>query len=112
MTKRMLWLALCGLTLAPAALAGEQGSGEKEGGRPFRMPPAEALAACAKLSLDATCSFTFDGRSHQGVCRRGPEGQGPIACAPNRDGEKRKEAGQGGTATKSEASGSSGSAKP
>jgi hypothetical protein len=82
MTTRMRWPALFGLLLAVPAFAEE--SKPQEGSRPFRMPPQEAIDACAKLTSGVSCSFTFDGRAHQGVCRRGPEGQGPVACAPHR----------------------------
>jgi hypothetical protein len=86
MWKRMSWVVVVGLIFAAPALgrATEASGSEHEGSRPFRMPPREAQDACASLSLDATCSFTFDGRAHQGTCRRGPEGQGPVACAPDR----------------------------
>ncbi len=76
------------LSLPCLVPAGDEGSGSER--RPFRMPPQEAIAACAKLSLDAPCTFTFDGRNHEGTCRRGPEGQGPIACAPTRHGEEER----------------------
>jgi hypothetical protein len=83
MTRILAALALGSLALTAPAGAGEQG-GQDQAHPPFRMPPQEAIAACASLSLDAACRFTFDGRAHEGTCRRGPEGQGPIACAPNR----------------------------
>jgi hypothetical protein len=85
MKTKIPCLALLCLTLA-APIATGAGDDRGEGPRPFRMPPQEAQAACAKLALGAACSFTFDGRAHTGVCRRGPEGEGPIACAPHRGG--------------------------
>jgi hypothetical protein len=95
MTTPIRWLAPLCLVLAVPALAGEPEP--REGGHPFRMPPQEAQAACAALALGDACSFTFDGRAHQGVCRRGPEGQGPVACAPHRGpGGEKKEGGPGG----------------
>ncbi len=84
MALRLLTLALV-LSLPGLANAGDDRP--DSGARPFRMPPQEAIAACAKLTLDAACTFTFDGRHHEGTCRRGPEGQGPIACAPKRHGD-------------------------
>lgn len=45
-------------------------------------PPQEALAACAGKADGATCSVTFDGKSHDGVCRTGPGGEA-VACLPN-----------------------------
>ncbi len=82
MTSRLRWPALLGPLVAVSTFA--QDSKPQEGSRPFRMPPQEAIDACAKLTAGASCSFGFDGRAHQGLCRRGPEGQGPVACAPQR----------------------------
>jgi hypothetical protein len=94
MTRILAALALTSLTLAAPALAVEPGRDSTEP-PPFRMPPPEAIAACAPLSLDASCRFTFDGRAHQGTCRRGPEGQGPIACAPDRGPKPGQKTGPG-----------------
>ncbi len=81
MTTSTRWLTILLLAAAvPAARAGDEGG---EGSRPFRMPPQEAQAACAKLEAGAPCSFAFDGRAHTGVCRRGPQGEGPLACDPH-----------------------------
>jgi hypothetical protein len=52
------------------------------GGR--RPPPPEAVEACAHLDLDALCRFTHDGRELEGSCRRAPDGQGDVSCAPDR----------------------------
>jgi hypothetical protein len=93
-------LALLCLTLA-LPLAARAGDEPGEGPPPFRMPPQEAIAACASLALDAACTFTFDGRPHEGTCRRGPGGEGPIACAPDRrpggPGGERGPGGDGGS---------------
>jgi hypothetical protein len=95
MTTPIRRLAPLCIALAVPALAGEPDA--KEGGHPFRMPPQEAQAACATLALGDACAFTFEGRAHLGVCRRGPEGQGPVACAPHRGpGGGKKEGGPGG----------------
>lgn len=55
-------------------------------------PPAEAIAACANLRADDTCSFSHHGRDLTGTCRTGPDGQGQLACAPKdmpgRDGHR------------------------
>ncbi len=93
MTQRALALTLL-LSLPAVAIGGDDGPGPEK--RAFRMPPQEAIASCAKLTLDAACTFTFDGRHHEGTCRRGPEGQGPIACAPKRHGDEGKGAGRDG----------------
>jgi hypothetical protein len=47
-------------------------------------PPQEALDACASLSLDAACAFDIDDHHIEGTCKNGPEGDGPLACAPAR----------------------------
>lgn len=96
MARTRIAVALLGMALAHHAAAGEQG-GAEGGKRAFRTPPQEAQAACAKLELGATCHFTFDGRAHDGTCRRGPEGEGPIACAPLRGGgrDQKEKAGSG-----------------
>jgi hypothetical protein len=47
-------------------------------------PPEEAFAACADSTADATCSFDIDGHHIDGTCRTGPDGNGPLACAPER----------------------------
>jgi hypothetical protein len=52
-----------------------------------RPPPQEAVNACLHLDPDQLCRFTFDGREHEGSCRRAPGAQGPLACAPDRHGE-------------------------
>jgi hypothetical protein len=46
-------------------------------------PPEEAFAACASLTVDATCAFEIDGHHLDGTCRNGPDGNGPLACAPD-----------------------------
>lgn len=45
-------------------------------------PPHEALDACASLAAGAACSFDADGHHVDGTCRTSPDGQGPLACAP------------------------------
>ena len=67
---------LCALVAAPTVTS----AGDEQ--RPRRAPPQEAVDACARLAVDQACRFTFDGRDHEGVCRRGPDGQGTLACAP------------------------------
>jgi hypothetical protein len=51
-------------------------------GRGPHGPPPEALTACKSLSEGATCSVQLPDRTVPGTCRRGPDGQGPLACAP------------------------------
>ena len=47
-------------------------------------PPPEAFAACKDLADGATCSVTFQDRTLDGTCRKGPDGKGELACAPTR----------------------------
>ncbi len=83
MTTSTRWLTI--LLLAAATVPGPARAGDErdDGARPFRTPPQEAQAACAQRELGAACSFTLDGRPRTGVCRRGPQGEGPIACDPH-----------------------------
>jgi hypothetical protein len=45
-------------------------------------PPPEAFAACQDLAEGAGCSVTFHGRSIDGTCRKGPDANSALACAP------------------------------
>jgi hypothetical protein len=66
-------------TQASSTAADAQGPGS---GRPCGPPPQEAIDACAELAADAACSFTHDGHAVTGTCKSGPDGDGPLACAP------------------------------
>jgi hypothetical protein len=68
-------------TQAASNAAAAQGSGP---GHPCGPPPQEALDACEGLAADDTCAFDIDGHHVDGTCRNGPEGDGPLACAPDR----------------------------
>jgi hypothetical protein len=48
---------------------------------PPQHPPREAVEACANLQEGASCSVSMRGQTVSGKCRRGPDGQGPLACA-------------------------------
>ena len=50
---------------------------------PPPLPPKEAVDACASLAADAACAFDIDSHHVTGTCKHGPEGQGPLACAPD-----------------------------
>ena len=52
-------------------------------GRPHGPPPKEAFAACETLAEGVNCTVQLESRSIEGTCRKGPEGQGELACAPN-----------------------------
>lgn len=47
-----------------------------------REPPPEAVAACKDKAEDAACTVTLRERTLEGACKRGPDGKGPLACAP------------------------------
>lgn len=51
---------------------------------PPPKPPQEAFDACESASEGDSCSVTFDGQAHDGKCIKGPDGAGPLACAPPR----------------------------
>jgi len=46
-------------------------------------PPREAIDACANLEAGADCTFDMHGDTVTGKCRRGPDPDMPLACAPN-----------------------------
>lgn len=50
---------------------------------PCHMPPPEAFAACDGLATDDACAFDIDGHHVDGTCKAGPDGDGPLACAPD-----------------------------
>ena len=50
-----------------------------EGGR---KPPQAAFDACKSHAEGDACSVTFDGRTMNGTCRKGPNGESDLACAP------------------------------
>lgn len=45
-------------------------------------PPQEAIEACANRAEGDACSVTFGDRTMDGTCRKGPNGDGSLACAP------------------------------
>jgi hypothetical protein len=81
-TRTLGFALLCLLVAAPAVARAAEDRGDDR--RPRRAPPQEALDACSSIAVDEACRFTFEGRAHEGVCCRGPGGQGPLACAPRR----------------------------
>lgn len=46
-------------------------------------PPQEAIDACASSTAEAACAFDIDGHDIDGTCKTGPDGNGPLACAPD-----------------------------
>ncbi len=67
-------------SVAQTALSGS-GSGSGPQG-PGRGPPREAVTACAGLSANAACAFTFEGTNVTGTCFAPPSG-GALACRPD-----------------------------
>ena len=49
---------------------------------PRGKPPQEAFDACKSHSEGDACSVTFDGHTMNGTCRKGPNGETDLACAP------------------------------
>lgn len=67
---------------APVPQAPEQVQ-PNPGHHPHHPPPKEALDACNGKAEQDSCSFV--GRQSENItgnCRKGPDGQGPLACAP------------------------------
>lgn len=54
------------------------------GGGPGQGPPEEAIAACDGLAENDSCAVTLGGNTMSGRCELGPDGQGTLACAPDR----------------------------
>ena len=80
-----LCAALAFFTACVADQTDSQTSSELAGARDHRPPPPpeEAFAACADSTAGVPCAFDFDGHHVDGTCRNGPDGDGPLACAPN-----------------------------
>ncbi|HEX4337612.1 MAG TPA: hypothetical protein VH062_16980 [Polyangiaceae bacterium] len=72
---RSLFVAL----LFGAPLAAQSAGG---GPPPHGQPPQEAIEACASKAEGDACSVTFHDRTMDGTCRKGPNGEGTLACAP------------------------------
>jgi hypothetical protein len=47
-----------------------------------RQPPKEAFDACKTLAEGATCSVKFHDKTLDGSCKKGPEADSALACAP------------------------------
>ena len=50
---------------------------------PAPRPPIASIDACASSAAGDACAFDVDGHHVTGTCRRGPDDQGPLACAPD-----------------------------
>lgn len=63
--------------------SGSQASSDPTADHGSCRPPDEAFAACANASAGDTCAFDIGGHHVDGTCKSGPDGNGPLACAPN-----------------------------
>jgi hypothetical protein len=70
-------LALLALGSLPAWRAQ---AANDNGKAPPPRPPREAVEACASSEEGAACTVSFHGQSISGKCRKGPDGEGPLAC--------------------------------
>jgi hypothetical protein len=43
-------------------------------------PPREAVEACSNQQEGAACTVSIHGQAISGKCRKGPDGEGPLAC--------------------------------
>jgi hypothetical protein len=50
--------------------------------RPHHSPPQEAIDACQGLSEGAACTVIMRGSPTDGTCRKGPDGESAVSCAP------------------------------
>lgn len=50
-------------------------------------PPPEAVEACKDSSEGDACTVEFRGQTLAGTCRKGPNGEQPLACMPARPPE-------------------------
>ncbi len=79
----------CGFTFNGKNLTGQCRKGPNgeaaacfpEGGR-HHGPPPEAIEACSGKSEGTACAVSFDGKSVNGTCSKGPHGGETVACKP------------------------------
>ena len=76
MTKHLMIAGALAITALPFAIA--------QADRPHRPPPKEAFDACNNKQAGDACSVTFGDRTITGTCSKGPDGQGALACKPDR----------------------------
>jgi hypothetical protein len=50
---------------------------------PGHKPPQEAFDACKGSTEGAACSVTFHNHTLNGTCKKGPDGDDALACAPD-----------------------------
>ncbi|HTJ44379.1 MAG TPA: hypothetical protein VL463_19885 [Kofleriaceae bacterium] len=90
----MTWKLICGALFASAlsfactdqmdstaSAAVSENAGSDH--RPPPRPPKEAVDACASLKASDACAFDIDGHHVTGTCKTAPDGNGPLACAPD-----------------------------
>jgi hypothetical protein len=78
----MLRLSLFALALCGCLDTASSTTQASTTGRDHR-PPQEAIDACASSTADAACAFDIDTHHVTGTCKHGPDGGGPLACAPD-----------------------------
>jgi hypothetical protein len=72
------------ILVTAAGLAIALGVAEVYGAPPLpRQPPREAIEACEGRAAGDACTVKLPDRTIDGVCRNGPDGNGPLACAPS-----------------------------
>lgn len=81
----------CQVTLGDRTIDGEcRADPHDDGGALVCMPerppgpPPEAIEACSGKAAGDACEVAHDGHTLAGTCRSGPDGAGPLACAPAR----------------------------
>jgi hypothetical protein len=79
MTKHLMIAGALAVVALPFAIARADGPE-----RPGRRPPKQAFEACANKQVGDACSVTFGDRTITGTCSKGPDGQGALACKPDR----------------------------
>jgi hypothetical protein len=81
----------CGVAAAQDATQSRNGARTPSTGTPSqpvdapptpRKPPQEAFDACKSLAEGDACSVSFNGHTMNGTCRKGPNGEGELVCAP------------------------------
>jgi len=81
---RLLILSLFAAGCVDDASATTQAAAVTDGSGAHRPPPKQAVDACASSTAEAACAFDLDGHHVTGTCKHGPDGGGPLACAPDR----------------------------
>ncbi len=65
------------------ALSEESSASPQPADAPPHKPPQAAFDACKNASEGAACSVTFHDHTMTGTCKKGPNGEDALACAPD-----------------------------